>query len=267
MKNIQSKLYELLETSTGDRPSRIIDTFLVALIIANIVAVTLHTVHSLAVKYNAYFRSFEAFSILVFSVEYIIRMWICVKNETYRRPVVGRIKYFFSPFALIDLIAVAPFYLPMLIPVDLIFMRALRLLRLFRLLKLGRYSDSIRTMGAVLKAKKEPIAISATMSAILLLVASSLMYFIENVVQPGAFSSIPATMWWAVETMTTVGYGDIYPETPAGKVLAGIIAVLGISLFILPAGIIATGYAEEIQKKKDDEDTHAVCPKCGHPIR
>ena len=263
MKNWQKTLYELLETSTGDRMSRIIDTFLIALIIMNVVAVTLHTVRSLAVAFDPYFRLFETVSVIVFSIEYILRMWICVLNESYRRPVVGRIKYFFSPFAIIDLLAVAPFYLPMLIPVDLIFIRSLRLIRLLRLLKLGRYSESIKTMGAVLKAKKEAITVAATMSIILLLIASALMYFIENGAQPNAFSSIPSAMWWAVTTMTTVGYGDIYPVTPAGKILAGIIAVLGISLFILPAGIIATGYAEEIQRKKDDR---IVCPKCGNLI-
>jgi voltage-gated potassium channel len=263
MKNVQKRLFELLETSTGDRPSRIIDTLLIALIICNVVAVTLHTVHSLAVKYDPYFRRFETFSVIVFSIEYVLRIWICVLNESYRRPVLGRIRYFFSPFAIIDLVAVAPFYLPMLIPVDLIFIRSLRLLRLLRLLKLGRYSESIKTMGAVLKAKKEAITVAATMSIILLLMASALMYFIENGEQPDAFSSIPAAMWWGVTTMTTVGYGDVYPVTPAGKVLAGIIAVLGIGLFILPAGIIAAGYAEEIQRKKDE---HLVCPKCGNVI-
>ncbi len=263
MTSLQKKLYELLETSSGSLSSRIIDTFLVALIIANVVAVTLHTVYSLALKHDSSFRLFETFSVVIFSIEYILRMWICVQNESYRHPVAGRLKYFFSPFAIIDLIAVAPFYLPMLIPVDLLFVRALRLMRLLRLLKIGRYSESIRTMAGVLKAKKEEITIAVSMSAILLLIASGLMYFIENGAQPDLFSSIPAAMWWGVTTMTTVGYGDIYPVTPAGKALGGIIAILGIGLFILPAGIIASGYTEQIQKKKAEP---IVCPRCGNLI-
>ena len=259
----KTKLYDVLETPGGGPAGRIIDAFLVALIVSNVVMVTLHTVHALAVKYAAFFYYFELFSVIIFSIEYILRMWICTRNESYRHPVLGRMKYFFSPLAIIDLVAIVPFYLPMLIPVDLIFMRMLRLLRLLRLLKLGRYSESIKTMAALLKSKREEIAVSLTMSIILLLIASALMYFIENAAQPEAFSSIPAAMWWGAMTMTTVGYGDVYPITPAGKVLAGIIALLGISLFILPAGIIAAGYAAEIQKKKDEA---VICSKCGNRI-
>ncbi|MCX5752102.1 MAG: ion transporter [Candidatus Krumholzibacteria bacterium] len=259
----RTRLYETLETPGGGLLGRIADTFLVVLIVSNVVMVTLHTVHALAVKYPALFWYFELFSIIVFSIEYVLRMWICTENPSYRRPVFGRIKYLFSPFAIIDLIAIVPFILPMLIPVDLIFMRMLRLLRLLRLLKLGRYSESIKTMAALFKSKREEIAVSLTMSIILLLIASSLMYVIENTAQPEAFSSIPAAMWWGAMTMTTVGYGDVYPITPAGKVLAGVIALLGISLFVLPAGIIAGGYAAEIQKKKDER---IICSKCGNVI-
>jgi len=259
----KKSLYEILETPSGELAGRVADAFLIALIVCNVIAVMVHTVRSMSAGREPFFRYFETFSVAVFSIEYLLRMWICTENETYRHPVVGRVRYFFTPFALIDLLAVAPFYLPMILPVDLIFIRSLRLLRLLRLLKLGRYSDSIKTMGAILKNKKEEIAISLMMSFILLLMASGLMYFIENSAQPEAFSSIPATMWWGVTTMTTVGYGDIYPITPAGKVLAGVIALLGISLFILPAGIIAAGYGAEIQRKKQDS---IICPKCGHRV-
>jgi voltage-gated potassium channel len=259
----KTRLYDILETPGAGPAGEITDAFLVALIVSNVVMVTLHTVHALAVKYAAFFWYFELFSVIIFSIEYVLRMWICTQNASYRRPFLGRIKYFFSPLAIIDLVAIAPFILPMLIPADLMFMRMLRLMRLLRLLKLGRYSESIKTMGALLKSKREEIAVSLTMSIILLLIASSLMYVIENTAQPEAFSSIPAAMWWGAMTMTTVGYGDVYPITPAGKVLAGVIALLGISLFILPAGIIAAGYAAEIQKKKDEP---IICPKCGNVI-
>jgi len=256
-------LYLVLETPTGRMASRVIDAFLIALIISNLVAITLHTVHSLAMRHYHFFRLFELCSVIIFTIEYLLRMWVCTENKSYRRPLTGRIKYFFTPYAIIDLIAIAPFYLPMIIPVDLIFLRALRLMRLLRLLKLGRYSESIKLMGSILKSKKEEITVAIAMSLILLLIASALMYFIESAAQPKVFSSIPAAMWWGVMTMTTVGYGDVYPITPAGKVLAGVIALLGISLFILPAGIIATGYAAEIHRKKDER---IVCPKCGNLI-
>jgi|WetSurMetagenome_2_1015567.scaffolds.fasta_scaffold119498_2 voltage-gated potassium channel len=259
----KENLYRILETPGGGLAGRIVDTFLIALIVGNVVMVTLHTVQGLAAKYGSFFWHFELFSVLVFSVEYLLRMWVCTENRSYRHPVLGRIRYFFSPFALIDLLAILPFILPMLIPADLIYIRTLRLLRLLRLLKLGRYSEAIRTMATLLKSKKEEIAVSLTMSIILLLISSALMYFIENAAQPEAFSSIPAALWWGAMTMTTVGYGDIYPITPTGKVLAGVIALLGISLFILPASILAAAYATEIQRKKIEQ---IVCPKCGSKI-
>ncbi len=263
MRTLQSKLYEMLELSTGSRAGRLANAMLVVLIIANVVAVTLHTVHPYAARYAREFRLFELVSVIVFSIEYILRMWVCTRDKKYGKPLTGRIKYFFSPLALIDLAAVLPFYLPMLIPIDLIFMRALRIMRLLRLLKLGRYSESIRTMGAVMNAKREELGVALAMSLILLLIASTLMYFIEGGAQPDVFSSIPAAMWWGVVTMTTVGYGDAFPITPAGKILSGIIAVLGIGLFILPASIIAGGYGEQIRERRGAQ---RACPHCGKPL-
>ncbi len=259
----QKRLYEILETPTRDRAGTWVNGFLIALIILNVAAVMLVTVPSLSARYGAFFHVFEEISVFVFTVEYLLRAWVCTQDPGYRHPVTGRIKHVFSPFALIDLLAIAPFYVPMIIPVHLLFIRVLRLLRLFRLLKLGRYSESIRSLGAVLKAKKEEIAVAATMAAMLLVFASGLMYLIENAAQPEVFSSIPATMWWAVETMTTVGYGDVYPVTPAGKVLAAIIAILGITIFLLPAGIVAAGYAEHMRHRHDGR---MRCPKCGHEL-
>jgi voltage-gated potassium channel len=263
MRAVQSKLYEILETSTGSRAGRLVNALLIVLIVGNVVAVTMHTVRPFASRYVKQFRAFELVSVAIFSIEYVLRMWVCTRNDSYRRPVLGRIRYFFTPFAIIDLVAVLPFYLPMLIPFDLIFVRALRLMRLLRLLKLGRYSESIRTMGAVVSEKREELGVAVAMSLILLLIASALMYFIEGPAQPEIFSSIPAAMWWGVVTMTTVGYGDVLPVTTAGKILSGLIAVLGIGLFILPAGIIAAGYGAQIRNSRRGR---RICPHCGKPI-
>lgn len=259
----QKRVYEILELSRGDAAGRTVDLFLITLIVCNVLAVTLATVHSLAIEYRTFFHVFEEMSVFIFTIEYVLRMWVCVVDEEYRRPLAGRIKYFFSPFALVDLVAIAPFYLPMLIPVDLIFIRALRLLRLLRLLKLGRYSESIRTIGTVIRLKKEELLVALALTVVLLLMASSIMYLVENGAQPDSFSSIPAAMWWAIETLTTVGYGDMYPITPLGRVLGGIISVLGVGLFVLPAGILAAGYSEQIHRRREHVIT---CPKCGHEI-
>ena len=165
--------------------------------------------------------------------------------------------------ALVDLAAILPFYLPLFIKLDLRFVRALRLLRLFRIFKMGRYSSALQMLGRVVRAKKEEIFITALVLIMLLVVASGLMYYIEKDAQPKQFSSIPSAMWWGVATLTTVGYGDVYPVTAAGKILSAVIAILGIGLFALPTGILASGFIEELHKK---ETGKIICPHCGKEI-
>ena len=162
-----------------------------------------------------------------------------------------------------DLIAILPFYLPMIMLIDLRFVRVLRLFRLLRVFKLGRYSESLRTLANVLKRKKEELFITIFVVMILLIIASSLMYFIENEAQPEIFSSIPSAMWWGVATLTTVGYGDAYPVTPVGKLLGAVIALLGIGMFALPTGILGSGFVEEMQRKREKRK---ICPNCGKEI-
>jgi voltage-gated potassium channel len=150
---------------------------------------------------------------------------------------------------------VLPFYLPFFIPFDLRFLRVLRLLRIFQVLKIVRYSSAIRMLGRVIKRESEIIFIIVFILAILLILASSLMYAVEKAAQPEVFSSIPAAMWLAVVTLTTVGYGDVCPVTPLGKIVGGCIAILGIGMFALPAGVLASGFAEEIQKERNNKTT------------
>ncbi len=231
----------------------------------NILAVILGTVKNIETTLHRFFEIFELISIIIFTVEYILRIWTCVESEKYKNAISGRIKYTFSFMALIDLVAILPFYLPFIHGIDLRFVRVLRLLRIFRLFKLGRYSKALMTIQEVLKNKKEELTISLVLVAILLVFSSSLMYYTENQVQPEAFSSIPATFWWAVATLTTVGYGDIYPITTLGKILGGFIALLGIGMFALPAGILGSGFVERIQKNKKSEKIK--CPECGNTIK
>jgi len=152
---------------------------------------------------------------------------------------------------LIDLLAILPFYLPMIIPLDLRFIRAIRLLRLFRIFKIGRYSKSLNVLKDVIRNKKEELVLIIFVVLIMLVIFSSLMYFVERDVQPEAFASIPHAMWWAIITLTTVGYGDVYPITVLGKILGAMIAFLGIGMFALPAGILGSGLIEAIQKRDD----------------
>ena len=166
--------------------------------------------------------------------------------------------------AVVDLLAILPFYLPVL-GVDLRFVRALRLFRLFRMLKMARYSSSLQTLVSVLRSRKQQLVIALTFSLIMLLFASSVVYYVEHETQPHKFSSIPHAMWWGVCTLSTVGYGDIHPITPVGKAFGGIIAFIGIGLFALPAGILAGGFAEWAEKHGDEAST-VTCPNCGEQI-
>jgi len=262
---IRKRVFEIIEKAKkGDRYSKVFDIFISCLIITNILAVILGTVKRIEPPLHRFFEIFELISIIFFTVEYVIRIWTCVESEKYKNVISGRIKYTFSFMALIDLVAILPFYLPFIQGIDLRFVRVLRLLRFFILFKLGRYSKAIITIQEVLKNKKEELTISLVLVSILLVFSSSIMYYAENRVQPEAFSSIPATFWWAIVTLTTVGYGDIYPITTLGKILGGFIALLGIGMFALPTGILGAGFVERIQKDKKSKTIK--CPKCGSTI-
>ena len=262
---IRKRVFEIIEKAKkGDRSSKVFDIFISCLIITNILAVILGTVKRIGPPLHRFFEIFELISIIFFTVEYVIRIWTCVESEKYKNVISGRIKYTFSFMALVDLVAILPFYLPFIKGIDLRFVRVLRLLRLFRLFKLGRYSKAMITIQEVFKSKKEELTMCLVLISILLIFSSSIKYYAETRVQPEAFSSIPATFWWAVATLTTVGYGDVYPITTLGKILGGVIALLGIGMFALPTGIFGAGFVERIQKDKKSEKIK--CPKCGSTI-
>ena len=258
---LKLRVYRVLEGQAESVLSWVANGLLIAIIFLNVLSVALETVQSLWLRYQYAFHVFELFSVAVFTIEYVLRLWSCTANKNFRHPLWGRLRFIFTPLALIDLLAILPFYLPIIFP-DLRFMRAIRFMRIFRVFKLGRYSSSFKTLGNVLKAKKESLIITFFMVLLLLVMSASLIYFVEHEAQPQAFSNIPTAMWWAVVTLTTVGYGDVYPVTSLGKVLGSIIAVLGIGLFALPAGIIASGFADELNKR----EARRTCPHCGKSL-
>ena len=264
LSKVRSRIFGILEAaSEGDATSRAFDIFIVSLILLNLLAVILETIATLSARYSPVFRNLEVSSVVIFTIEYTLRIWTCTINEKFRQPILGRIRFVFSPLAIIDLAAILPFYLPMLIPFDLRFLRIIRLVRIFRMFKMARYSESLKLLINVFKAKKEDLATTIFIVAILVILASSLMYFAENQSQPVAFSSIPQAMWWGISSLTTVGYGDVYPVTPIGKILGSIVSLLGIGMFALPTGILASGFNEEIQKRQNGAK---VCPHCGKAI-
>ena len=223
----------------------------------------LETEESIFTKFKILFSTFEVLSIAVFTIEYLLRLWVCTEEPKYHSPVICRLRYALAPLSLVDLFSFLPFYLPFT-NLDLRFLRALRLFRLFRIFKIGRYSQSVTLLVRVLRSKKEELVITLFSGLILLIIASSLVFVAEHDAQPDVFSSIPASMWWGAVTLTTVGYGDIYPKTILGKFLGAFIAILGIGLFALPAGIIASGFSSELQKPST---APTICPHCGNNIK
>ncbi len=261
------RTYEILEEGGHAQGwPRWINLALMLLVVLNVAAVIMETVKSLYSAYGPFFETFNMFSIGVFTIEYILRIWSCIEDPRYRTPQGGRLRFAITPLAIVDLIAVLPFYLPFVLA-DLRFIRAMRLFRLFRILKLAHYSRALQTFDDVLRLKKDEIGLMLFIIIILLITSAGLMYEAEHAAQPEAFASIPDAMWWGIVTLATVGYGDIYPITPWGKLIGSVVVILGIGLFALPAGILAMGFVQVQAKRKEEENAGVVvCPYCGRQI-
>jgi voltage-gated potassium channel len=251
---LKRRLYEILERAKpGDAISRVFDITLVVLVVANALTFTLESIKDLNDSYGSFFYYFELFSVAFFTVEYMLRIWAITEASKYEHPITGRIRYFFSPMAIIDLLAILPFYLSGWL-IDMRFLRILRAFRIFRLIKLVRYVRALAMIQQVLYKKREELVLCFVIMLTTLFFAASLMYVAEHDVQPDKFQSIPQAMWWSVATLTTVGYGDVYPITNLGRLLAGAISIIGVAIFALPAGIFAAGFSEEAQEAKQKLD-------------
>ena len=267
---LRQRVWELLDVSedpqSGVADWDWVDVILLVLILLNVVAVILETVKSFQLRFGTAFRVFEVISVGVFSVEYAARIWACTADPRYRQPIIGRLRYVSGFDGVVDLLAILPFYITLALPaaaIDLRILRVLRLLRFARVLKLGRYSDSLGRMKRVIGARRGDLGVALAAVGVVLILASSAIYYVEVDTQPDVFTSIPAAMWWGISALTTVGYGDITPVTPLGKFLGGIIQLLGIAIFALPAGIIAAGYEEESRRNAAGP---GICKSCGRPL-
>jgi voltage-gated potassium channel len=251
LRKYQETAYRLLEgPAEGDLPRQIVIAFLFILISVSVAIVFLETESGFYAMYGDILLAIIFFSVVVFSVEYLLRLWVCTLNPAYADPVRGRLRYLVTPLALFDLLAILPFYMPLVLPVDLLVLRVFRLTRVFTVLKLGRFSNAWDSITYTVRTRKEELLVSAVLIFMILAVSSTVMYYIENPAQPQKFSSIPSTMWWGVVTLSTVGYGDMYPVTPLGKLVGSLVAISGIALFALPAGIIAAGLVESLHHRE-----------------
>jgi voltage-gated potassium channel len=263
-RQLKRQIYRIVEvTHHDDLLGKLFDVFMIVLISLNVLAFTFETVDSISIPYKSYFNDFEAISTLIFTLEYAVRLWTCTLESRYRHPILGRVKFALTPLSMVDFISILPYYLFLFFP-SLVFIRELHLLRLARLFKIGRYSESMRTLGKVIASKQEDLFSTLFTVFTLLMISSSLMYFAEHAAQPEQYPNIPSSMWWGIITLTSVGYGDVAPITPTGKILGGMIAVLGLGLVALPTGIIASGFAEEVEKKRAKQRQNHIsrCPHC-----
>jgi voltage-gated potassium channel len=264
------RVFEVIQGSPGNkiRASTVFDWCMITLIILNVILIFLDTFKEFPPSAHKIFFYIEVFSVTVFSIEYILRLWTADRLYPEIPPWKARIKYVFSFMAIVDLLAVLPFYLPLFIPMDLRVLRMLRLLRLLRLLKINRYTGALSTVGIVIKRKAPQLLSSMLVVLVLMIVASLIMYGIEYDAQPGVFENALSGIWWAVATVTTVGYGDIYPITILGKILGSLIALLGVGLVAVPTGILSAGFMEDTSQTKESaqEDKKRFCPYCGKNI-
>lgn len=254
---LRKRMAELLEQEHHiDRPSRILNLLLIVLISLNVIAIILESVGSIFQQYERQFWYFELFSVAIFTIEYLARVWSSVDlvDTTDSSPVIGRIKYMLSPIALVDLIAIIPFYLGLYLTIDLRFLRALRLLRLF---KLTRYSPALGAVLDVIQKESEALLAAFVVLLIMLVISAGGIYLLENDLQPESFGSIPSSMWWAIVTLTTVGYGDVVPITAMGQFFGGLIGLVGIGMIALPAAIMASGFAENIHARRQQYNQYA----------
>lgn len=247
---VRHRMHLILEAGRGSGAIGIaFEAFLIILITANAVAVTLESVPKYGIPYRAYFDYFEWFSVAVFTVEYGLRLWTVPDDPRFAGAgsITSRLRYMIQPYMLIDFIAIAPAYLALFMPVaDL---RILRLFRLLRLLKIARYSPAVTTLMHVLSVERRALFGTLLLTLCVMSLSGECMYLIEGQVQPNVFGSLPDCMYWAIITLTTVGYGDKVPITIFGKFLAGVTGILGLGLFALPVGIIASGFMGEIHRR------------------
>ncbi len=250
---LKTSLYNLLYKNKG------FISFIYGLIILNVVALVLGSYEPLEKSFHSTFRAFEIFSVAVFTFEYLARLWTANLNADKNA---SRWRFFKSYYGIVDLVAILPFYLPMIFPFDLRIVRILRLFRLLRIFKLGRFSNSMKTISDVIRDSKSELIITVFVAAILLLLSSTIMFCVEHDAQPDKFASIGHSFWWAVATLTTVGYGDVYPITAVGKIISGVIALIGIGFVALPTGILSSAFIERVQENSA-KGRNCKCPKCG----
>lgn len=246
-RTFRQKVYSLLNpTPTSGELHHIIDHVIVISVLLSVVSIILETVPWIHDPFRWEFYSIEIVTVIIFSLEYIGRVYSCCELEKYQRPVVGRLKYMFTIGALIDLVAVLPFFIGLIFH-EAFDLRFLRVFRLSRLLKLTRYTGTLNTMYKAIYRERRVLFAAAFMMILLVILTASLGFEFEHAAQPDKFDTIPDAMYWAVITLASVGYGDLTPITPMGKAMTVVISLIGIGIFAIPAGLMASAFTDQLR--------------------
>ena len=269
MESIKQKIYKIIrDDDKNDYKANIFDAIIISLVIINVIIIFLDTFKNIHKYIEPYYIIIDTVSIIVFTIEYVLRIWTSPLMYPDLTPFRARIKYITSAKAIIEFIALFSFYLPLFTYHNLKFIRIIRLFRILSLLKINRYSHALEDLGNVIKRKSLQLLSSIFIVGVLIIFSALLMYHIENDAQPESFNNAYSSLWWTIATLTTVGYGDIYPVTVLGKLLGIFISLLGIALIAIPTGIISAGFMERSREEKSKlREERNYCPYCGKKIR
>lgn len=273
LQNTKNRIFHVIEKAkSGDDASLAFDYFMMSFIILSAIAVILESYEDIRAHYAQELLFFDYVSFGVFTAEYLLRLWTAdllypKASSSFK----ARLRFVFSVSAVIDFLAILPFFVPFLITTDMRMLRILRILKMLRALKLNRYSKPLMIIRDVLVEKRQELIATFFLSLFLILLASTIMYQVENADNPEQFPNIVETFWWSVVTITTVGYGDTVPKTGLGKVIASIIAYFGLMVVAIPSGIISAGFLNRLQKEQAKKELKnfkdlMYCPHCGEKL-
>jgi len=247
--SLQCGIHRLLEPGLGnDRPSKIIDRLIIAIVILAVLGVILESVNSIGTRYAVYFRALEIFSTSLFVTEYVLRLWCAPLKYPDLPSYHARSKYVTSFYGVVDLIAISPVLLSVFFPnLNLV---VFRILRILRFIKITQYNNALQDLFEAIRHERKSFFSAGYILLLGVLLSASLAYFAESEAQPDKFSSIPEAMWWSIVTLTTVGYGDVFPVTPFGKLVGAATALLGVCSVALLTGIVANAFTEQLARKR-----------------
>jgi voltage-gated potassium channel len=265
MSSIKKNIAGLLQKgANGSRWYLAFDYFIVVLILLNVLAVFVESFPQ-SMQYSTFLRKFELFSVIIFTIEYAMRLYVADLTHPKKTKYLSYLAFIFSPLALIDLVSILPFYLPLVFAVDLRFLRIFRFFRFLRIMKFKRYIEPLDLIASVIKEKSKELLVTLIIALIIIVSASAMIYFLENPAQPEVFTDMLSSVWWTVDSMTPVSFEKKVPLTFAGRLLGGSLGLFGVGLVALPAGIISAGFLQKINEKKKngEKETSDRCPHCG----